>query len=172
MGWKVTLTVQLAPTARVDGEMGQVFVWAKSPGSVPAILTLLRVTADVPLLVTVTLIGELVTPTTTLPKLTLVGERVTADPAVAPVPETGSVCGLPGALSATDTEALLDPEAAGLKVTLIVQFFPAATLVPQVFVWVKSPEFVPVMVTLVMLRVAVPVLVRVVVRGVLLVPTV
>ena len=49
----------------------------------------------------------------------------------------------------------------GLNVTLIVQLLPAATELPQVFVWVKSPGFVPVTAMLVMLSVPVPVLVRV-----------
>ena len=49
----------------------------------------------------------------------------------------------------------------GLNVTLIVQLLPAATELPQVFVWVKSPGLVPVTAMLVMLSVPVPVLVRV-----------
>ena len=49
----------------------------------------------------------------------------------------------------------------GLNVTLIVQLLPAATELPQVFVWVKSPGFVPVTAMLVMLSVPVPVLVSV-----------
>jgi hypothetical protein len=48
----------------------------------------------------------------------------------APVPVRAAVCGLPGALSATLTEAERDPEAVGLNVTLIVQVPPAATVPP------------------------------------------
>ena len=36
------------------------------------------------------------------------------------------------------------PVVVGVKVTLIVQVPPAATLDPQVFVWAKSPGSVPV----------------------------
>jgi hypothetical protein len=62
------------------------------------------------------------------------------------------------------------PSAAGVKVTLILQLAPAATLEPQVFVAVKSVAFVPV--TAILLRVsgAVPVLLSVTL-WVLLVPT-
>ena len=49
------------------------------------------------------------------------------------------------------------PVAVGLKVALSVQLALAARLVPQVWVWVKSPLTV----MLVMLRVALPVLLRV-----------
>ena len=42
------------------------------------------------------------------------------------------------------TAAVRLPVAVGLKVTLIVQLAPAARPVPQLFVWAKSPLFVPV----------------------------
>lgn len=88
-----------------------------------------------------------------------------------PVPVRGTVCGLPPPESLTETIALRAPVAVGPKVTEIVHDFPAATLVPQVFVCVKSVGFVPVMVILVMLSAEVPVLVSVTGFGVLLVPT-
>jgi hypothetical protein len=65
------------------------------------------------------------------------------------------------ALSVTETLPVLLPVASGLNVTVIVQLPPAATLVPDVFVWLKSRAFTPTMVIVVMLRVAVPVLLRV-----------
>ena len=52
-------------------------------------------------------------------------------------------CGLPAALSVTLTEAEREPEVVGAKVTLIVQLPPAATGLPQVLLWAKSPEFGP-----------------------------
>lgn len=55
VGLKVTLIVQFAPPARVAGLMGQVLVWAKSPGLVPLSEMLLMVSAAFPLLVSVTL---------------------------------------------------------------------------------------------------------------------
>jgi hypothetical protein len=57
--------------------------------------------------------------------------------------------------------------AVGVKVTLIVQLAPAATLAPQVLVWAKSPLAA----TLEMFRAALPVLVSVTVCGALVVPT-
>lgn len=77
---------------------------------------------------------------------------------------------LPLALSRMLTSALREPTAAGVNVTLIVQLAPAATLLPQLFVWAKSPGYVPVRLTLVMLKVAVPVLVSVTVCDALVVP--
>jgi hypothetical protein len=61
-GLKVTLMVQLLPTARVLGLTGQVLVWAKSPLLVPVIPMLLMVSAAFPLLVRVTLWAPLVVP--------------------------------------------------------------------------------------------------------------
>ena len=53
--------------------------------------------------------------------------------------------------------------AVGVKVTLIVQLPPAATELPQVLVWAKSPGFVPVSAILVMVKAELPVLFRVMV---------
>ena len=74
-----------------------------------------------------------------------------------PVPVSATVCGLPTALSVMVTAPFLVPVAVGLKVTLRVQFALAATLEPQVLVCEESPLAV----MLVMLRVALPVLLRV-----------
>jgi hypothetical protein len=74
-------------------------------------------------------------------------------------------------LSVTVTAALRAPVAVGVKVTLILQLAPAATLVPQVFVWLKSPLFAPVIVMLVMLSAAVPVFESVTAWAVLVVLT-
>ena len=60
-------------------------------------------------------------------------------------------------MSAIVSVPVLAPVAVGLKVTLIAQFAPAATEVPQVLVWAKSPLFDPVMVMLVMFSVPLPV---------------
>jgi hypothetical protein len=56
-----------------------------------------------------------------------------------PVPAKLTVCGLPGALSVIVSVPVRAPDAVGLNVTLIVQFPAAATLVPQVLLWAKSP---------------------------------
>ena len=52
--------------------------------------------------------------------------------------------GLPAALSVILIEAVRLPEAVGVNVTLIVQVAFAATTLPQVLVWAKSPALVPV----------------------------
>ena len=57
--------------------------------------------------------------------------------------------------------AARDPLVAGVKVTLIVQLAPAATLGPQLFVSAKSAGFVPVIEMPVMLKAALPVLLNV-----------
>jgi hypothetical protein len=61
-----------------------------------------------------------------------------------PVPVSDTVWGLPGALSVTESEAVSVPAAMGVKVTLTVQLAPAATVLPQVLVWPKSPASAPV----------------------------
>ena len=54
-------------------------------------------------------------------------------------------------------EPLREPVAVGVKVTLRVQLAPAAKLEPQVLVWAKSPLTV----MLAIVRIALPVLLRV-----------
>jgi hypothetical protein len=65
------------------------------------------------------------------------------------------------------TAPVLVPVAVGLKVTLRVQLALVARLAPQLLVWKKSPLTV----MLVMLRVALPVLLRVTLWALLLIPT-
>ena len=97
---------------------------------------LLMVRVAVPLLVSVTACAALVVPTTWLPKLRLVVERVAAGPVVvAPVPLRLTVCGLPAALSVIERVPERVPVAVGVKVTLMVQLAAAATEAPQVLVW-------------------------------------
>src|SRR5947199_59778 len=74
-GVKVTLMVQLAPAARLAG---QVLVWAKSPALVPVTLTPLMFSAAVPLLVSVTVCAALVVFTVWSEKVSVVGLSVTA----------------------------------------------------------------------------------------------
>ena len=64
--------------------------------------------------------------------------RVKTAVAAAPVPDRLTICGLGLALSAMFSEAVRAPDAVGLKITLIVQLAPAATVLPHVFVWEKS----------------------------------
>ena len=53
------------------------------------------------------------------------------------------------------------PAAEGVKVTLMVQLAPAATLDAQLLVWAKSPALAPKTAMLVTLKAALPELVRV-----------
>ena len=101
----------------------------------------------------------LVVPTDWFPKERLLGERLAAG--AVPVPVRVTLWGLPLALSVMVTDAVRLPLAAGVKVRLMVQLAPAATELPQVLVWAKSLALVPVTATLVTLKVALPVLVRV-----------
>src|SRR5262252_9069406 len=105
-----------------------------------------------------------------LPKSRLVGERLTTGEAL-PTPVTVTVWGLLAALLVKVREAASVPAARGVKVTVMVQLLVEATLVPQVFVWLKSVGFAPVKAMEVMLRVVRPVLVSVTVSGVDELPT-
>ena len=101
---------------------------------VPVTAKLAMLKAVLPVLVRVTGCAALVVPTGRLPKARLVGERLTTAVVLVPVPERLTVWGLPLALSAMLRVPLRVPVAVGVKVTLIVQLAPAATLVPQLFV--------------------------------------
>ena len=61
-------------------------------------------------------------------------ERLTTGAVPVPLPERLMTCGLPLALSVMVTAPVRVPVAVGVKVTLIVQLFPVATPVPQLFV--------------------------------------
>ena len=78
-----------------------------------------------------------------------------------PVPVRLTVWGLPLALSVRVMAAVRVPLAAGVKVTLIVQLAPAATLDPQLLVCAKSLALVPVAARLVRVKAALPVLLSV-----------
>jgi hypothetical protein len=112
---------------------------------------LLMLSVAFPVFVSVTLWGLLLVPTAWAGKVKEVGERLTAGPVPVPVRLTVWVEGL--ALSVMVRVPVLVPAVVGLKVTLMVQLAPAATLEPQVLVWEKSP----LVLMLLMLRVALPV---------------
>src|SRR5207237_2751834 len=103
----------------------------------------------------------------------LVGLKLTPG-ALVPLPLKATVCGLPVALSVILTLALRVPVAVGVKVALMVQEAPAASvleLLGHVLVWAKSALLVPVRAMLLMVRAAVPLLVNVTVWAVLVVLT-
>src|SRR5579863_1413018 len=152
-GVKTKLNVQLAPGFTL---LPQLSVSEKSLGSVPPMLLPVMLRVPGPVLVSVTTIGGLGLPINCTGKVTEVAESDTmGPPPPVPVPVMGSVCGLPGALSATLIEALRAPLPAGANVTVIAQFAPALRLAGQLFVWAKSPEFGPVIVMPLVLMVSV-----------------
>jgi hypothetical protein len=121
---------------------------------------LVRFKGALPALVRVMVCAVLEDPTLWLPKVRTVALRPTVG--VVPVPMRLTAWGLPAALSAMLTEAARLPEAEGVNVTVIVQVPPlAATELPQLLVSPKSPALVPVTEMLVMVKLALPVFVRV-----------
>lgn len=174
VGENVTLMVQL-PLFPAS-ELPQLFVCVKLVEG--DIAMLLMDSALVPGLVIVMVWGELLVFTFWFPKVRVVGENPTE--AAVPVPLRLTACGLPAvALSAILMEAVRVPEAEGVKVTEIVQELLPLPLIPSVLglngqplVSPKSPEFVPPSVTPVMVKAMLPVFVRVIVSGELVVPTV
>jgi hypothetical protein len=87
-----------------------------------------------------------------------------------PIPLSVTTCWPPAALSARLTAAVRVPLAIGLKVTLIVQLAPAANELPQLWVCANSTALIPVIAMLVMVKLAVPVFLRVTALAGLVVP--
>src|SRR3989442_1211546 len=167
-GANVTVKVQLAkgaigPPASGQGAAPEPATATKSPGFVPARTMLVMLRVAVPLLVRVTVCAGLLRLTRWTPKARLLRAKVTAGPMPVPASETG--CGLP-------------PPSFFF---LIIRGPPRSTLFPYTTLFrsaigppasgqgaapepataTKSPGFVPARTMLVMLRVAVPLLVRV-----------
>jgi antitoxin (DNA-binding transcriptional repressor) of toxin-antitoxin stability system len=161
VGVNVTLTVQLAPVARL---VPQLFVCAKSPLAAIELID----AAAVPVFCTVTDWLGLVWPATVVPNARLDGDAESDGPGAVPVPVRPALTGPFGSLVETVSVPLRDPLAFGEKVTLTVQLAPAARLVPQLFVCAKSP----VTETEETVTLLVPSLLTVTARAVLVLPTV
>src|SRR2546422_400958 len=167
VGVNVRLTRQLAPATTVAAFVQVVpAAMAKSPGFKPARTMLVMLRVAVPLLVRVTVCTGLVVLRRWSPKARLVGAKVTAG--TIPVPASDTDRGLPGASSVMVTVAVRAPVAAGVIVTVKAQLADPATGPPARAhvatpepATAKSPGFEPARAMLVMLRVAVPLLVRV-----------
>src|SRR5437667_464659 len=145
VGVKVTLMVQFAPAAKVAGLVGQalapVLVAAKSPEAANELI----VKPALSFFVSVAVRELLAVPTGR--SSNLAGAVNQKSGAAVPFPLSVMICGLPPALSVSDSVPVRAPEAVGVKVTLMVQFAPAAKvagLVGQalapVLVAAKSPE--------------------------------
>src|SRR5438270_8340463 len=137
--------LQFPPTAKAAALMRQTLSLHDALPISPEAANEFIVSAAVPVFVSVTVIGALVVASNWLPKSRLVGANPTAG--AVPFPLRGSICGLPPALSPSDSVPVRAPKAVGLKVTLMVQFPPAAKvagLVGQalapVLVAANSPE--------------------------------
>src|SRR5437588_135880 len=97
-----------------------VLVAAKSPDAANELI----VKAAVPVFVSVTVIGALLLVSRRSPKSTLF-PYTTLFRSV-PFPLSATVCGLPAALSPSDSVPVRAPKAVGVKVTSMVQLAPAA----------------------------------------------
>ena len=103
---------------------------------------------------TLTFLDPLVLPTLMVGNVKLLGVTTTC---ATLVPEIGTVCGLPGALSNTLRVADSLPTTDGVKVMLTLQALPARSVAPQV-VDEMTKSLLPVRVMLLRSRVALPVL--------------
>jgi hypothetical protein len=136
-------------------------------------LIVLNVSVALPVFVTVVDIAPLVTVTAVFGKAMEVGLSPIPATVPAPVPETGTLCGDPAALSVKTMADERAPVAEGLNTTETVQVPPlAATLAHPVGVGMKSPAFVPAETIEVIVRTALPEFVIVMVCGADVVPTV
>jgi len=128
VGLKVTEIVQLAPASTL---VPQVLVWEKSPLAVIPEMD----SEELPVLVRATDWEVLLFPDNWAEKVSEEGDKLAIGPA--PVPLKLTVCVLPPTpllLSAMVSVPVRVPGAVAVKVTLIVQFAPADTPVPQEFV--------------------------------------
>jgi hypothetical protein len=169
-GLKTIVAVQLADAARV---VPQVLVEIlNSPAFPPVMATEVMLIDDELPLFSVVVWLALVIPTATLAKLRLVGDTVTPVEDVEPVPDNEAVWGLFPAPSETVSVAARAPDAVGLNATVTEQLADAARLAPQVFEeMLKSPKFVPVMDTLLIVIDVVPPFFSVAVCDALMEPT-
>jgi hypothetical protein len=142
IGANVTLIVQKDPASTL---VPQSFICEKSPLLRPVTPIPLIVSVPVPVFVSFTLCAALVVPMFWPANVKLATLKLAAG--AVPVPVRLTDCWLLAmfpALSVIVNEAVRAPETVGVKVTLVVQFAPAARLTPQLFVSAKSPALAPV----------------------------
>jgi hypothetical protein len=160
VGSNVTVILQVPATAMGDV---QLLVSVKSEGSVPVIAMVVKVSGAVPGFDRVTVCVASATPTSVEANVSEVGENEISGTPV-PVPDNVADCVEPvvlPALSVTVTLALRLPAAFGVNVTVIVQFVPAATEVPQVLFSENELASVPEIAMPAIFSTSVPPLVRV-----------
>lgn len=151
---RLSVTLHVAEGATIV----QVFVWLKLDGLAPVSAMLETVSGAVPVLVRMSICDAAAVPRLVL-KLSAVLLSWIAG--AWPVPVSATVWGELVALSTTVRVAVSVPATDGVKVMERVQVAPAATLLPQVLVWLKVAAFVPLRLMELMASVAEPVLVSV-----------
>jgi len=164
LGLNATIIVQL----EFAGTITHPLVKRKSAAFVPVSVTLLILIVVAPLLERETILYALDVLSDWLPNASDAGVRLTAVPT--PLRDTVNV-GFAGSELLTDKDADRAPAAVGLKVTLTVQFAPAARLAPHVLFCAKSEALAPVRPMLLIVNGAVPVLDSVTVWAALVVLT-
>ena len=112
----------------------QLLVKLKSEGLAPARETEEMCSGPVPVLMTIRVCDGLDVPSSVPGKESAVGEKAMAGWGATPVPLRTSVCGVPGALSATCRFAVKVPALDGVKVILTAQLAFGARVAWQVFV--------------------------------------
>src|SRR5438270_8631524 len=111
--------LQFPPTAKAAALMRQTLSLHDALPISPEAANELIVKAAVPVFVSVTVIGALVVVSSWLPKSRLVGANPTPGPV--PFPLSATVCGLPAALSPSDSARVHARNTDGAKATLSVQ---------------------------------------------------
>ncbi len=148
-------------------------LWVNAVGFAPPSVIPVIVSAAVPVLESVRVCAALVVATFWLPKASVAGVSVAnGTGAAVPVPVSATVCGDPLTLSATLIVAAKFAAEAGVKVTERLQLAPAASVLEQPLVRVKSAAFAPPSVTALIVSGAVPGLERTVVSAAEVTPTV
>ena len=127
VGLNTTLIVHVVLAARL---VEHVFVETLKS---PVVEMLMPVSGTDCRLFSVNTFAALVVPTVVFANVAVTGVSLTCGP---PVPESATVCGLFGALSEMVKVPVRVPSAVGVKFTMILQFFPAASVAPQGFVLV------------------------------------
>ncbi len=137
-GENVMRTVHVDPGATFAGRVPQVLPEMENSAALAPVRPMAPMASDaVPEFDTTTVWAALVVPSKTSPKAT---DGVTEATGTTPVPMSITVSmGFVGSLLLIVTLPALPPVAVGVKVTLMLQFSPAARLAPQPFVCEKSP---------------------------------
>jgi len=143
---------------------GQLFVCAKT--TAPTVVIDETVNTELPVLDRVTTCGELVVRIRWVVKVSDVGEKEAI--AAVPTPLSGTGLAMPAGEPLVTRLPDSEPSLAGLKTTLMLQVAPAASVPGQLFVSLKSGLSVRIWESW---KAPVPVLVRVIDCGLLLVPT-